>query len=233
MSCDTNCFSVLIPAYADMARAVYQANGSTTDFQFTFDYLDKADFDGSLSRYVRIYTGTDKDAMTEYLTATAPTSSSVRLSPAPAADTYVLIIRDSRVNEVMVDFHDQGRFTEADLDLAYKHNLFLIQEGWDKYGDIDCAINALCGSVSDNNGGPIYEFNGDCTTTDFELDSVQYGAQTDLTEEDLLVFINGVLQPPEAYQIVVISGVDNVRFDPASPPTNTDRIYIKVISRAR
>lgn len=230
MTCNYDCFSPLIPLYTDLAQVIYVANGSTTDYQFTFDYLDKDAFDGSVSRYVRVWVGNDKDDVSERTDFTMPNASTVRLSPAPTNGHYILIRRDSKPDEQVVDFTDPN-VTSADLDLGYKHNLYLVQEIFDKLGDVQCRLDSICGTSNENNGGPVYTFHGDCSTTAFELDNEAYGEQTDLGEEDILLFINGILQPPSAYQIDNSSGTSTVTLDVA--PTNTDTLYIKVISNAR
>lgn len=233
MTCEFNCFKPLIPLYSDMARFVYEGDGSTTDYQFNFDYIGRGEFSGTKSRYIRVYVGSNKDSVAENTDFTMPTAGSVRISPAPANGTFILIMRDSRPNETMVDFQNEGVLSEADLDLAYQHNLKLIQELFDKLHDISCRLDELCGVSNAGNGGPQYSFVGNCSDTEYILDDDDgpYGQQTDLGEEDILVFINGILQPTQAYQINNESGTSTVVFD--TPPTNSDNIYIKVISNAR
>jgi len=130
----------------------------------------------------------------------------------------------------MVDFADPN-VTASDLDLGYKHNLYLVQEIFDKLSDVHCRLNAICGVSNESNGGPTYTAYGNCSDTQFTLDNVEYGPQSNLGIEDVMVFINGVLQPPMAYTIDNSTGTSKVVLDVA--PTNTDVIYVKVISNAR
>lgn len=56
MSCNfCDCLPVTLPLYDDMRQAVFAGPTATPDFQFAFDYLDKASFSGANSRYVKVY----------------------------------------------------------------------------------------------------------------------------------------------------------------------------------
>lgn len=228
MTCNFDCFSPLDPYYSDMMQAVYVATGSSMDCQIPFDYLDKASFDGTNSRYLRAFVGGEKDDVSERTDYTMPDAVTVRLTGLVSGQ-FILIRADHKPQELLVDFADPN-VTANDLNLGYKHNLYNIRALFDRLKDIDCRISSLCGDQNEGLGGPKYDFRGDCSTTSFALDNEAYGAQTSLGVEDVLVFVNGVFQP-NGYTINNSSGTSHVVFDVT--PTNTDTITVKVISNAR
>jgi hypothetical protein len=230
MTCDYNCFDPLLPDYEDMARSLYTANGSATDFVFAPDYIGKDTWDGSNSRYIRVYRGNDKDTVAE-ADFTMPNSGTIRISPAPASGEYILLLRDSKPNETLVDFQDANVLAE-DCNLAYQHLLHCIQELNDRNKDVVCMLDSLCERAVAGEGGPIYTFQGDCSTAEFELTNDQYGAQTDLGVEDVWVYINGIEQTGN-YTIDNTVEPSKLVFAEGSEPVNLDQIVVRVVSNAR
>ena len=98
----------------------YDGDGSTTEFNFGFSYID--------STYVKVYI--DDTALPSGGYTYTVGASSVTISPAPAGGTEVLIKRETPTSP-LVDFIDGAVLTEADLDLIVKQALHVAVEAGD------------------------------------------------------------------------------------------------------
>ena len=95
----------------------YTGNGTTTDFQLSFQYLNKS--------HVVIKVN---NAMTSY---TWVNESTIRIATAPAQGVPVWIYRVTPRNEALTVFQDSAGFREADLNRLTKQLLYITQEAYD------------------------------------------------------------------------------------------------------
>lgn len=99
------------------ATKSYTGNGATVNFALDFEYLDQA--------HVSVEVDGVNTAFT-WLNA-----STVTVSPAPANDTSVVVFRNTSRGTPLVDYTNGQQLTQADLDLAYLHALYVAQEAFD------------------------------------------------------------------------------------------------------
>ena len=99
----------------------YTGNGSTTNYVFSFPYLEsthiKVRVNGSITSYTFL------------------NSSTVTISPAPANGAIIDIRRETPKDNPPVDFTDGSVLLESDLDLLAKFNLYTAQESSDGVAD--------------------------------------------------------------------------------------------------
>ena len=95
----------------------YTGNGSTTNYSFTFPYLDKTDVK------VRI-DGTIQNT-TEYSFANATT---IAMDSAPASGAKVVILRDTNVDSKKGTFYAGSAIKAEDLNDNYDQVLYTVQE---------------------------------------------------------------------------------------------------------
>ena len=122
----------------------HTGNGVTTDFTFSFPYLQEShvilDIDG---------TQYDTSSTGPTYTFTIESGPLVRVTPAPALNAVIRIYRNSRgLNnndlDALYDFTDGSVVTEDQLDGIYLHNLYLAQESTQEKIN---SIGAAAGSV--------------------------------------------------------------------------------------
>lgn len=97
--------------------ANYTGDGVTTNFAFSFPYLDESHVIVTVDGVVTSFT---------FLTANM-----AQVIPAPAVDSAVVVYRDSSRGTPLVDFQDAAVLTEAALELANKQALYVAQEAFD------------------------------------------------------------------------------------------------------
>jgi hypothetical protein len=99
----------------------YTGNGSTTNYVFSFPYLEsthiKVRVNGSITSYTFL------------------NSSTVTISPAPANGAIIDIRRETPKDNPPVDFTDGSVLLESDLDLLAKFSLYTAQESSDGVSD--------------------------------------------------------------------------------------------------
>ena len=99
----------------------YTGNGATTNFAFSFPYLDsshiKVRVDGVITSFTFVNSGT------------------VQISPAPLAGKIIDIRRETPKNIAPVNFTDGSVLLEQDLDLLAAFNLYTAQESADGVAD--------------------------------------------------------------------------------------------------
>ena len=96
----------------------YNGDGATTNFAFSFPYLNADDIK------VRVDT-----VLTSY---TFLNSSTVVVSPAPATGSIIEVRRETPKDNPPVDFSDGSVLREVDLDLLARFNLYTAQEAKDQ-----------------------------------------------------------------------------------------------------
>ncbi|WP_257285071.1 phage tail fiber protein [Endozoicomonas sp. SESOKO1] len=98
----------------------YEGDGTTTEFTVPFPYMAQGD--------VHVYidgVATDHSWLN---------SSTITISPAPVAETLILIRRETPIGERIVDFTDGSILTEEDLNTSADQVLFAAQEAIDTVG---------------------------------------------------------------------------------------------------
>jgi hypothetical protein len=101
----------------------YTGNGTVTNFNITFPYINKTDVSVLVDEVSTSFT---------WLSA-----SQISVSPAPISGSMVKIKRTTNQSSLEVDFVDSAVLTESDLDKANQQNFYLSQEAKD---DSDIAL---------------------------------------------------------------------------------------------
>lgn len=105
-----------------LSQVQYTGDGSTTDFNLTFDYLFQTD--------VKVYLdGVLQTVTTDYVWFDDTT---IRFNVAPIVDAVVLLDRDTNISNKLVDFQDASVIYERDLDNIASQLFFLVQEAEDR-----------------------------------------------------------------------------------------------------
>ena len=99
----------------------YTGNGSTTNYVFSFPYLESSHIKVRVNGVITSFTFLN--------------SSTVTISPAPASGAVIDIRRETPKDNPPVDFTDGSVLLEADLDLLAKFNLYTAQESADGVAD--------------------------------------------------------------------------------------------------
>lgn len=99
------------------SRVFYSADGSTKDFVFGFNYIDRS--------HIKVYL--DGNLVTNWVFLT---SNSIRFDTEPTG--IVLIRRSTSVNARLVDYTSPSSLNEADLDLDSLQAFYLAQEAIDE-----------------------------------------------------------------------------------------------------
>jgi hypothetical protein len=194
------------PAWDDFGYQAYTGDGSTTDFEIGFAYLYQENIDaGAGFQWLRLYVGGDE--VTDY---TFVDNNTVRFPTAPADDSLVEIIRDSRPDDRQVTWTNNTPVNAANLELEAKQFQYLIQELWHRIKALACELDTTTvdGGTANN-----YQATGDNSTTIFSL-----SPETGLSDNRVIVTINGVVQEPDTYAVADSAGISRVTFDEA-PPT--------------
>lgn len=99
------------------ATDTYPGNGAQTNFALSFPYLDAADVSVAVNGVPVAFTWLNANTVT--------------VSPAPANGAEVRITRATSRYALLVDFTNGQLLTETELDLAYRHSLYVAQEAFD------------------------------------------------------------------------------------------------------
>ena len=100
----------------------YTANGSTTQFDVTFDYIQQAD--------VKVYINNVQDTNYTWVNA-----SRIQTSSTATNGQVVKIDRDTSTTSRLVDFTSGSILSETDLDKSANQNFFAVQETIDSVAD--------------------------------------------------------------------------------------------------
>lgn len=103
----------------------YSADGVTTDFTFSFPYLNIA--------HVEVYKNDVR--MSEVTHFNFVGAGTVRFVAAPVLNDAIKIKRNTDINTRLVDYQSGAVLTEAELDLDSKQAFYLAQEVKDNYSD--------------------------------------------------------------------------------------------------
>jgi len=194
----------------------HTGNGVTTDFTFSFPYLQEShvilDIDG---------TQYDTSSTGGTYTFTIESGPLVRVTPAPPLNAVIRIYRNSRgLNnnnlDALYDFTDGSVVTEDQLDGIYLHNLYLAQESTqEKINSIGAAAGSVLIYDATNSNWKVLPLNLQYDATN---DTIGIGgaAATDYKHKlhgDLLVEQTGTANGA----VVTIQNTD---------PTNDDAVLI-------
>ena len=110
----------------------YTANGSTTQFDLTFNYIEQS--------HVKVYIDNVQDNSFTWVNA-----SRIQTSSTPSTGAIIKIDRDTPTTSRLVDFQDGSVLSETDLDKSANQNFYVAQEIVDLSSDL-LGLNAssLC-----------------------------------------------------------------------------------------
>jgi hypothetical protein len=111
------------------SRVSYTGNAVITDFVLPFPYLEKDDISVTVNNADTPFTWVN--------------TSTVKIDPAPANGTAILIKRTTDVDAPKVDYADGSTLTELDLDTSHKQEVYKLQELVDHLADIDAALTSI------------------------------------------------------------------------------------------
>lgn len=223
------CQTAFKPSANYLSTVVYNGNGSTTSFSYTFDYLNRDVWvanspntaSSSYNPYLKIYVNGIAQAYTM-----SDASTLVLASAPPSGTSNVVVRRDSSIAARAVDYVEGSVLTETNLDRDSKQAFFLAQELYDRTLDLQCR--------TDNRYVNAYHFTANGTQSVFALDtsssSTGLGSETrELNREEVLVFLNGTAQQArsDTYSVGMSGGYVNVTL--ASPPANTTKVEIRTV----
>ena len=100
----------------------YTANGSTTQFSVTFNYI--------LQSHVKVYIDNVEDSSFTWVN-----SSTIQTSSTPSNGAVVKIDRTTPIDSRLVDFQDGSVISETDLDKSANQNFYIAQETTDTVAD--------------------------------------------------------------------------------------------------
>lgn len=101
----------------------YTGNGSTTNYAFTFPYLDAS--------HIKVRLNGTLTTLFTFLNA-----STIQLTSAPASGVVIEIRRETPKDNPIVNFTDGSVLLERDLDLLVAYDLYLAQETADIAGSV-------------------------------------------------------------------------------------------------
>ena len=105
-----------------LSYVLYTANGSTTQFDLTFSYIEQS--------HIKVYLNNVEDTSFTWVN-----SSRIQTSTTPANAVVVKIERNTPTASRLVDFADGSVLTESDLDKSANQNFFTVQENLDDISD--------------------------------------------------------------------------------------------------
>jgi len=216
----------------------YTGDGSTTEFNFSFPYLN--------ADYVKAYL--DGDIASSYTVGV----SSVVITPAPAMGVEVLIKRET-ASEVLVDFVSGATLTEADLDTSFRQALHKAVEAseanlglsggavWDadnrrlvNLADPTNSTDAVNRTYVDTlalygSGASVpqaWELTGTGDDNTFTLETPDPAG---VSNEMYVISVDGILQAPSTndlstirdFRVTEVGGVYSLTFEANSFPSNT------------
>ena len=95
----------------------YESDGSTKEYSIPFEYLDKDHVHVSANNEEKSFTWIN-DGL-------------ISLDFVPSSGTFIVIYRETPIDELYVDFQDTAYLTEDDLEQSTKHTLMALQESRD------------------------------------------------------------------------------------------------------
>lgn len=221
------CLSSFDPNGEYLSTVVYDAGGSSAEFIYDFDYLNKDNWTQNspntaaidYNPYLTVYVD---DVAVSY---TMSNSYTLVLESTPAAATEVVIRRDSSIAQRKVDYTEGSVLSEVNLDRDSKQAFFLLQEMYDRSLDLQCQI-------SNQRFLNVYQFTADGLTYSFDLTN-STSTETQLLEnENLLVMLNAAVQQARdtVYTTSLFAGVLRVTF--VSAPANGTLVEIRTLTSA-
>lgn len=224
-----SCISAFQPTDQYLSTVVFNGDGATTEFNYTFDYLNKDVWtannpdtaDNEYNPYLRVYVD---GVQTAYRMSDSET---IVLDTAPdGGESNVIIRRDSSIDARAVDYVEGSVLTETNLDRDSKQAFFLIQELHDRALDLQCR--------TDGRYINSYLFTSTTSQTTFDCNTTSSSTnQTSetllLNREEVLVYLNGVLQQARAtnYSTSLYNGV--LRITLVTAPANGTSVEIRTM----
>lgn len=104
------------------SKVAYTGNGTNTEFVVPFPYLEQDDVQATVN---------NAPVDLAWLNA-----STVKIDPAPANGTAIVIFRDTDIDAPKVDYTDGSTLSELDLDASHRQEVYKLQELLDELGDL-------------------------------------------------------------------------------------------------
>ena len=105
-----------------LSSVLYTANGSTTQFDITFSYID--------TTHIKVFIDNVEDTSFTFVN-----TSRIQTSTTPSNGAVVKVERQTPDTARLVDFQDGSVLTETDLDKSANQNFFIAQETVDTVAD--------------------------------------------------------------------------------------------------
>lgn len=205
-----NCTYILLPEgpldEGYFCTTKYTGDGAEDTFDFSWPYINQQSWSGETSTYIRCWLNGVET--TEF---DMPTAASVQFDSAPGNNVCIMIRRDSNPADRGLNWTPGSRHTAQAENLDSLKAFYLIQELLDQLRDTNAIFNE--GEHYFN----AYQWTGDGSETDFPM-SETYGPndESNITNAaEVLVLLNGAAQQTDAYTLVEVGGITNVRFDSA------------------
>lgn len=183
-------------AYA--SKVLYTGDGATKNFNIPFPYLS--------SSHLMVFVN---DALQLNPMHYRLSGSTVVFEDAPGVDAAVTIKRNTSPNNTLVDFTDGSVLREADLDTAYLHNYYLLQETTDSFNE---AINNALVDVA--TGAGIIETETQAVIAALVNEMLNQSAADTLQQRVNDIDANGesLLEVQTDVQLLGITSADNTAF---------------------
>ena len=185
------------PQFPDSGDAyrptVHAASSGQTDYSFSWPYIGQENYDGTTSPYILVVHVSDEGTRT-FPSFTMPTSSSIRLAAAKS-EGQIIILRQTWVNGLLVDFAGGATLSESTLDLATKQAYYLWEES------VAITLDAYNTNNDDAKFNAIFQFSGDDSTTAFRLTNASHTINEEPGEVAIWAFVGGAFVQSQDYAI--------------------------------
>ena len=126
-----------MPTYS--ARVEYTATGGETEFAFAFGYLEEAQ--------VKLYINDVVDSSATLQNNNPDSGGEIVPSVTINASDAIVVVRETP-SGLLVDYQNAAALTEADLDLAYRHGLYVAEEAEDTAAIAETTAGATTATVA-------------------------------------------------------------------------------------
>ncbi len=108
------------------SKVLYTGNAVTTDFVLSFPYLEKDDVSVTVNNVSTVFTWVN--------------DATIKVSPAPANASAIVIQRNTDIDVPKVDYSDGSTLTEKDLDASARQEVYKLQELIDELADLKTSL---------------------------------------------------------------------------------------------
>lgn len=188
------------PSLPDFDYVVYAGDGAEDTFLIPYDYPFKDTVSaGSSTPYIKVYVDGSE------VTYTLGSSTTVVLDDVPADGAVIEVFRQSSLAARLVEWSNNTPLTAANMEIFSKQSQFLDQELWSRMLGLACQVDELGQELPTPRE---YNFAATASQTAFSLNP-----ETGLSDEVVLVFLNGVRQPATSYAVSESGGYSLLTLD--------------------